>query len=41
MAVLLAALCCAACAQNGGGSSAGTGSMTMYGTIDTGVTLKK
>jgi hypothetical protein len=38
-AVLIACLC-AACAQGGGGSS-GSGSVTMYGTIDTGVTVRK
>jgi len=36
----LAACLCAACAQ-GGGSSSGSGSVTMYGTIDTGVTVRK
>jgi hypothetical protein len=43
LAGLMTALFCAGCAQNGGGPSAGagTGSMTMYGTIDTGVTISK
>ena len=36
---LLTACLCAACAQ-GGGPGAG-GSVTMYGTIDTGVTVRK
>ncbi|WP_302181365.1 hypothetical protein [Paraburkholderia sp. NMBU_R16] len=40
MAAVLAACLCAACAQGGGGSS-GSGSVTMYGTIDTGVTVRK
>jgi hypothetical protein len=42
LAVALAAvlLLCAGCAQYGGGPSAsGGGSITMYGTIDTGVTV--
>jgi predicted porin len=38
IAAVLAACLCAACAQGGGGSS---GSVTMYGTIDTGVTVRK
>jgi hypothetical protein len=40
IAAVLAACLCAACAQ-GGGSSSGSGSVTMYGTIDTGVTVRK
>jgi hypothetical protein len=39
IAAVLAACLCAACAQGGGGSS--SGSVTMYGTIDTGVTVRK
>ena len=42
--VLAAALLFSACAQGGSGmgaSGAGTGSMTMYGTIDEGVTVRK
>ena len=40
---LTVALVCVACAQNGMGPSAGpgSGSVTMYGTIDTGVTVSK
>ncbi|MFM0594539.1 MULTISPECIES: hypothetical protein [Paraburkholderia] len=42
LAVLLAALLLGACAQGGSDSSgAGTGSITMYGTIDEGVTVHK
>ena len=41
-AVAAAVLLFSACAQGGGGSSgAGTGSITMYGTIDEGVTVRK
>ena len=39
MAAVLAAWLCTACAQ-GGGAGAGGGSVTMYGTIDTGVTIR-
>jgi ABC-type glycerol-3-phosphate transport system substrate-binding protein len=39
---VLAVLLCAACAQGGASSSeAGSGSITMYGTIDEGVTVRK
>jgi ABC-type glycerol-3-phosphate transport system substrate-binding protein len=42
LAVLLAALLLGACAHGGADSSgAGTGSITMYGTIDEGVTVHK
>jgi len=41
IAAVLAACLCAACAQGGGSSSSGSGSVTMYGTIDTGVTVRK
>ncbi|MFL9894920.1 hypothetical protein P0D71_34630 [Paraburkholderia sp. RL17-383-BIF-A] len=43
LAVIAAALLISACAQGGAGSSsgAGTGSITMYGTIDEGVTVRK
>jgi hypothetical protein len=43
-AALLAAFLCGACAQGGSpalGSGAGTGSITMYGTVDQGITLRK
>jgi ABC-type glycerol-3-phosphate transport system substrate-binding protein len=40
LAVLAAALLLGACVQ-GGGSSAGTGSVTMYGTIDEGISVRK
>ena len=40
IAAVLAAWLCAACAQ-GGGVGADSGSVTMYGTIDTGVTVRK
>lgn len=39
IAAVLAAWLCAACAQ--GGAGAGGGSVTMYGTLDTGVTIRK
>jgi hypothetical protein len=39
-AVVIAAVLCSACAQGGSGSSsAGSGSITMYGTFDEGVTV--
>ncbi|MFM0630976.1 hypothetical protein [Paraburkholderia xenovorans] len=41
LAVVAAALLLSACAQGGGGSGAGTGSITMYGTIDEGITVRK
>lgn len=41
LAVVAAALLLGACAQGGGGSGAGTGSITMYGTIDEGITVRK
>ena len=41
LAVVAAALLLSACAQGGGGSGAGTGSLTMYGTIDEGITVRK
>jgi ABC-type glycerol-3-phosphate transport system substrate-binding protein len=43
LAVVAAALLLGACAQGGGasGSGPGTGSITMYGTIDEGVTVRK
>ena len=43
LAATAAVLLFSACAQGGSGSSsgAGTGSITMYGTIDEGVTFRK
>ncbi|MFM0170481.1 hypothetical protein [Paraburkholderia sediminicola] len=41
LAVVATALLLSACAQGGGGSGAGTGSITMYGTIDEGITVRK
>ena len=41
LAVVAAALLLSACAQGGGNSGAGTGSITMYGTIDEGITVRK
>ncbi|MFM0006577.1 hypothetical protein PQR57_37035 [Paraburkholderia dipogonis] len=41
LAVVAATLLLSACAQGGGGSGAGTGSITMYGTIDEGITVRK
>jgi hypothetical protein len=43
VAAILAAWLCGACAQQGGASALGTsgGSVTMYGTIDTGVAFVK
>ncbi|MFM0349391.1 MULTISPECIES: hypothetical protein [unclassified Paraburkholderia] len=41
LAVVASALLLSACAQGGGGSGAGTGSITMYGTIDEGITVRK
>jgi len=43
LAVLAAALLLGACAQGGAasGSGAGTGSITMYGTIDEGISVRK
>ena len=38
-AAALAALVCIGCAQNGAAS--GNGSITMYGTIDQGITFRK
>ncbi|MEM5291780.1 hypothetical protein ACFQ3P_39605 [Paraburkholderia sabiae] len=39
-AMLTAVVLCSACAQGGSGSSsAGSGSITMYGTIDEGVSF--
>ncbi|MBP0591736.1 hypothetical protein J8I87_18780 [Paraburkholderia sp. LEh10] len=39
-AVVTAVVFCSACAQGGSGpSSAGSGSITMYGTFDEGVTV--
>ena len=41
-AVVIAVVLCSACAQGGSGSSsAGSGSITMYGTIDEGDTFRK
>jgi hypothetical protein len=41
LAAALAALICAACAQGGASvPSAGSGSITMYGTIDQGITFR-
>ncbi|AVR11958.1 hypothetical protein [Burkholderia thailandensis] len=40
-ATLIAAFVCAGCVSGGaGGSSAGTGRIEMYGTIDQGVTIR-
>ncbi|MGN6231341.1 MAG: hypothetical protein ACTHNZ_09260 [Trinickia sp.] len=39
LTVVLAAWLCVGCAQSGG--SSGGGSITMYGTIDQGITLHK
>ncbi|MEM5382429.1 hypothetical protein VSR68_02310 [Paraburkholderia phymatum] len=40
--VVAAVILCSACAQGGAGpSSAGSGSITMYGTIDEGITVRK
>ena len=36
----LAAVLCAACAQ-GGGAPAGGGSVSMYGTVDEGISFRK
>jgi hypothetical protein len=41
LAVIAAAWLLGACAQGGGGSDAGAGSITMYGTIDEGITVRK
>ena len=42
LAGILAALLCAACAQGGtSGPDAGASGITMYGTIDEGVTVRK
>jgi ABC-type glycerol-3-phosphate transport system substrate-binding protein len=41
LAVVAATLLLSACAQGSGGSGAGTGSITMYGTIDEGITVRK
>src|ERR1700743_848316 len=41
LTVVASALLLSACAQGGGGSGAGTGSITMYGTIDEGITVRK
>ncbi|WP_177200409.1 hypothetical protein [Paraburkholderia diazotrophica] len=39
--VVAALVLCSACAQGGAGpSSTGSGSITMYGTIDTGITVR-
>lgn len=35
-----AALVCTACAQGGSVPAAGSGSITMYGTVDEGVTIR-
>jgi hypothetical protein len=40
-AVAATVLLFSACAQGGSGSSSGAGSITMYGTIDEGVTFHK
>lgn len=40
-AVVLAAWLCAGCAQGGASSAGQGGSMTMYGTIDQGITFRK
>ncbi|CAB3643911.1 hypothetical protein [Paraburkholderia rhynchosiae] len=40
-AVLASVLLFGACAQGGAGSASGAGSITMYGTIDEGVTFHK
>ncbi|WP_206999549.1 hypothetical protein [Trinickia mobilis] len=41
LAAVLAALLCGACAGGGPAPSAGSGSITMYGTIDEGITFRK
>ncbi|MFM0736717.1 hypothetical protein PQQ51_05650 [Paraburkholderia xenovorans] len=40
-AMAAAVLLFSACAQGGSSSGAGTGSVTMYGTIDEGITVRK
>jgi hypothetical protein len=40
-AAALAALVCIGCAQNGAASGNSGGSITMYGTIDQGITFRK
>ena len=38
--VALATVLCAACAQ-GGGAAAGSGSVSMYGTVDEGISIRR
>jgi len=40
-AVCSVALLCSACAQGGGASSGGGSSITMYGTLDEGVAVRR
>ena len=41
LAVLASIVMLSACAQGGSGPGSGTGSVTMYGTIDEGITFHK
>ncbi|WP_167334059.1 hypothetical protein [Paraburkholderia dilworthii] len=41
LAVVASIVMLSACAQGGSGSASGTGSVTMYGTIDEGITFHK
>ncbi|MGY6154351.1 hypothetical protein [Paraburkholderia graminis] len=41
LALMASVVLLGACAQGGSTSGAGTGSVTMYGTIDEGITFRK